>query len=202
MQISKTRSLLPLLMMVIISACVKDPQDIPPNVTSDPEFGMSAQFGNQAVDIDAGIGGWTIVPVVNQVDSFKVYTAVIGQDGCTDQCLSSWTFNFYQEKTNSLSEKDKFLNTVKEGPVDFVISDAERDSFIVSIATHPDLFMNGVSYWEDPGSSNFIYTSEFAQNVGTNETFGACFQSIIYAGCQYNQCVYFKPATMVPCIAR
>ena len=201
MQICKTRSWLPLLMIVVISACVKDPQDIPPNITSDPEFGMSGQFGNQAVNIDAGLGGWTIVPVVNQADSLKVYTAVIGQNGCTIQCASSWTFNFYEEKTASLSEKDKFLSTVKEGPVDFALSDSERDSFTVSISTHPDLFMNGVSYWQDPGSSNFTYTSELTQNVGSNETFDACFQSIIYAGCQYNQCVYFKPTTLVPCIA-
>jgi hypothetical protein len=44
MQIFNSRSLLPLLIIMIGVACVKDPQDIPPGLTSDPVFGMSGQF--------------------------------------------------------------------------------------------------------------------------------------------------------------
>lgn len=201
MLIFKSRSWLPLLMIVFVGACVKDPQDIPPGMTTDPQFGMSAHFGNEVIDINAGVAGWTAVPVVNEADSFHVYAAVMSQNGCIHQCTSSWTFNFIQATSTSFNEEDKFLNTIRQGPVDFVLSDAERDSFAVSISTHPDVFLNGVSYWEDPGSSNFTYSSELTENIGSNEIFDICFQSIVYAGCQYNQCVYFTPSTLIPCIA-
>jgi hypothetical protein len=201
MQIFNSRSLLPLLIIMIGVACVKDPQDIPPGLTSDPVFGMVGQFGNQTIDLDAGVNQWTFVPVVNELDSLHVYTAVLSQDGCVNQCPNSWTFNFYQALSVAIDEEEKFKNTIQEGPVDFVLADTERDSFQVSISTHPDLFANGDSYWGDPSGEKIIYSNEYNQTVGSEDFFNACFQSVVYAGCQYNQCVYFKPSTLIPCIA-
>ena len=200
MQIFKTRSLLSLLIAMIGVACVKDPQDIPPGLTSDPVFGMTAQFGNQTINLDAGVSQWTFVPVVNEADSILVYTSVLSQNGCVDQCASSWTFNFYQATDVASNEDEKFNNTVHEGPIDLALSDQERDSFSIAISTNPVLFMNGVSYWEDQENSDLTYASELNKTVGSNETFDACFQSSVYAGCQYNQCVHFKPASLVPCL--
>jgi hypothetical protein len=200
MQIFNSRSLLALMIAMIGVACVKDPQDIPPGLTSDAVFGMTGQFGNQAINLDAGIDQWTFNPIVREADSILIYSSVLSQNGCIDQCPSSWTFNFYQAEGSSLNEAEKFNNTIKKGPVDFVLADAERDSFRVSVSTHPDLFMNGVSFWQNPGGSNVTYTNEFKETVGSNDVFDACFQSVVYAGCQYNQCIYFKPATLVPCL--
>ena len=200
MQIFNSRSLLPLLIIMIGVACVKDPQDIPPGLTSDPVFGMSGQFGNQSIDLDAGVNQWTFVPVINELDSLTVYSTVLSQGGCANQCVNSWTFNFYQALTVTTDEEEKFKSTIHEGPVDFVLADTERDSFQVSISTHPDLFSNGDSYWGDPSGAEIIYTNEYNKTVGSEDIFNACFQSVVYAGCQYNQCVYFKPSTLVPCI--
>jgi len=200
MQIFNSRSLLYLLIMMIGVSCVKDPQDIPPGLTSDPVFGMTAQFGNQTIDLDAGVSQWTFVPVVREADSILVYSSVLSQDACIDQCPSSWTFNFYQATDPAVNEEEKFTNTINAGPIGLAPSDSERDSFNISISTHPDLFMNGVSYWEDLENSTLTYVSELNKTVGSTETFDACFQSSVYAGCQYNQCVHFKPATLIPCL--
>jgi len=200
MRIFNTRSLLPILIIVIGFGCVKDPQDIPPGLTGNPVFGIKGQFGNEAIDIQAGIDQWTFIPVVDDLDSFHIYSAVLSQDGCIDRCPSSWTFNFYQVQLTNATEEEIFTNTIKEGPVDFVLADTERDSFNVSISTHPDLFMNGVSFWGNPGGTDIVYENEFKETVGGDQIFDACFQSVIYAGCQYQQCVYFKPSTIVPCL--
>ena len=44
------------------------------------------------------------------------------------------------------------------------------------------------------------FTNGYNKTVGSEDIFNACFQSVVYAGCQYNQCVYFKPSLLVPCI--
>lgn len=200
MQIFDSRSLLSLLIVMIGVACVKDPQDIPPGLTSDPVFGMTGQFGNQNIDIDAGVSQWTFVPVVSEVDSVQVYSSVLSQNACMNNCPSSWTFNFYQASGPVTNEQDKFNTTIHDGPVDFVLADSQRDSFNISISTHPDLFMHGVSFWQDPDSNDVIYENELNETVGSHQVFDACFQSVVYAGCQYQQCVYFKPSTLIPCL--
>ena len=197
----KSQILLPLLIVMIGVACVKDPQDIPPGLTSDPVFGMTGQFGNQVIDLDAGVNQWTFVPVVNELDSLHVYSSVLSQDGCANQCPNSWTFNFYQALSATIDEQEKFTSTIQEGPVDFVLADTQRDSFQVSISTHPDLFTNGDSHWGDPSGAEIINSNAYNKTVGSEDFFDACFQSIVYAGCQYNQCVSFKPSTLIPCIA-
>ncbi len=200
MQIFNKRSLLPVLIAMMGLACVKDPQDIPPGLTTDPAFGMTAHFGNQPIHIDAGVDQWTFVPLVLDFDSIAIYSAVLSQNACIEQCPSSWTFNFYQAQGTTVNEEEKFKNTVHEGPVDFVLADTERDSFQVSISTHPDLFMNGLSFWQNPASDEVIYSNEYDETVGSNDIFNVCFQSTVFAGCQYNQCVYFKPSTLIPCL--
>jgi hypothetical protein len=87
------------------------------------------------------------------------------------------------------------------GEKSYVVSDVERDSFQVTLATHPGLFMSGYSYWEDLNQSSTTFFHEFQTSVGYQENINVCFQSLAFTGCNYSQCVYFQPPTMVPCLA-
>lgn len=186
---------------VLLQACVKDPQDIPPGFTGDPVFGMSALLDSQSIDLKAGEDLWTMVPVVTSEDSLVVYQAVLSQNGCLAQCSPSWSFNFYQADLQDADAETLFNTTIQPGTKMLAASDAELDSFAVTLSTHPALFMSGYSYWEDLNQQTNTFLNTFETVVGYQQNINVCFQSLAYTGCQYRQCLSFDPATFVPCIA-
>ena len=200
MDVCKNGMLVVLILMGSMVSCVKDPQDIPPGFTGDPVFGMTATLGNENISINAGQNGWTMQPVVVPHDSLSTYTAVFSIDGCLDQCTPSWTFRFYQALPLSSNAESAFNNTIRVGEKKFVLADQERDSFTISLMTHPDLFMSGYSYWKDLNGPSSTFENEFETVLGYQQTMNVCFQSLAYTGCQYTQCIYFDPATQVPCL--
>jgi hypothetical protein len=200
MEAGKLSLLYGIILLGLMSACVKDPQDIPSGLQGDPVFGMQASFGGETILLEAGTDQWTMVPVVQQEDSLSVYTSVLSVDGCTDQCSPSWTFRFYQSLPPTSDPESDFSNTIHPGDKDFVLSAAEVDSFQILLTTHPALFMSGYSYWEDLIGQSSTFYHEFASTVGYEQNLNVCFQSLAYTGCQYTQCIYFDPATEVPCI--
>lgn len=189
-----------LILAGVIVSCVKDPQDIPPAFSGDATFGLAASFGNGAINLEAGKEGWTSLPVVVQEDSLQVYTSVMSIDGCLEQCSPSWTFSFYQAIPVANDPAVAFSNTIHTGEKDFVLSDVEVDSFDISLTTHPDLFMSGYSYWLDLNGPTNTFFHEFESVIGYQENINVCFQSLAYTGCQYTQCIYFDPTTLVPCL--
>ncbi len=185
----------------LLISCVKDPQDIPTGFSADSSFGMKASFGNESIDIEAGKNLWTMLPVVGQEDSLNVYTAVLSQDGCLEQCAPSWSFRFFQSLPLISDPTLAFSNTLDVGEKDLVMSNLELDSFDVLLTTHPGLFMSGFSYWEDLNDASATsFFHEFQSTVGYQQTINVCFQSLAFTGCQYTQCIYFDPATQVPCL--
>ena len=200
MEAGKLSLLCGIILMGLMPACVKDPQDIPSGLQEDSIFGMQASFGGEPIQLEAGTDQWTMLPVVQQEDSLNVYTSVLSVDGCTDQCSPAWTFRFYQSPPPTSDPAADFLNTVYPGEKEFVLSAVEVDSFKISLTTHPALFMSGYSYWQDLVSQSNTFFHEFESTVGYAENINVCFQSLAYTGCQYTQCIYFDPATEVPCI--
>ncbi len=197
---------LSLLMLALLTgmmiSCVKDPKDIPNGFMDDPVFGMKASFGNEEVDITAGNAQWTMLPVLGQVDSLSVYSAVYSLNGCLDNCDPSITFDFYQALPLTPDPEQAFNNTIHPGSKELVPSAEEVDSFDVFLSTHPALFMSGYSsYWQDLNGSSNTYYHEFNSVVGYQERINVCFQSFAYTGCQFSQCLSFDPTTLVPCMA-
>ncbi len=200
MGICKNGLLAVMVLMGTVVSCVKDPQDIPPGFTGDAVFGMSANLGSDSILINAGENGWTMQPMVVPHDSLNTYTAVFSKGGCLDQCTPSWTFRFYQSLPLVSNVQTAFDKTIKVGDKEFVLADQERDSFTISLMTHPDLFMSGYSYWKDLNGPTNTFENEFETVLGYQQTMNVCFQSLAYTGCQYTQCIYFDPATVVPCL--
>ncbi len=180
--------------------CVKDPQDIPGGLTADPAFGMKGSLDGQPLSIDAGKGGWTVQPVVKAENTILVYTSIFSLNECLENCKSSLEFRFYRNEPSSGNDETDFLQTIKTGSKEFLLSPAERDSFEITLNTHSGLFMSGYSYWEDLSDPDYTYQSEFKDVVGYGDFLNVCFQSLAYTGCQYSQCIYFNPATLVPCL--
>lgn len=180
---------------------MKDPQNIPSGFIDNPVFGLSGSFDGQAFSLDAGSGGWTIQPIVVDEDSSIVYTALFSKGGCTQECKPSWEFRFYGAQPASSNPEADFLQTIKNGAKDFVLSHKERDSFEITLNTQPGLFMSGYSYWENLNGSVTTLDEQFQDVVGYGQFLNVCFQSLAYTGCQYNQCIYFNPSTLVPCLA-
>ena len=189
-----------LILMGSMVSCVKDPQDIPPGFTGDAVFGMTATFGSESIVINAGQNGWTMVPVVVPHDSLNTYTSILSKDGCVDQCSPSWSFRFHQALPLVSNAQTAFDNTIMVGDKKFVLADQERDSFTISLMTHPDLFMSGYSYWKDLNGPANTFENEFETVLGYQQTMNVCFQSLAFTGCQYTQCIYFDPSTFVPCL--
>ncbi len=185
----------------LYSGCVKDPQDIPPELTADPVFGLAGSFGTQSIAIAAGMNNWTAQPVVKEGESNLVYSSLFSLDGCLLNCSPSLEFRFYRGQPATNNTEDAFRQTIKTGPVPFVQSDLERDSFEITISTHPGLFMSGYSYWEDLNGPAATFLAEYESVIGFNEILNVCFQSLAFTGCQYSQCISFDPSTLVPCIA-
>ena len=164
-----------LLLAGSLASCVKDPKDIPPAVTESPDFGMEANFGNEAIDIAAGTDQWTMLPVVDHQDSLDVFTAIFSKDGCLDQCQSSWTFHFFQALPDEADPAIDFTNTIKPGEKQLVLSDQELDSFDIQLSTHPGLFMSGFSFWDDLTGPT-TYFPQFGTVLGYQDSLGVCFQ--------------------------
>ncbi|HZV69449.1 MAG TPA: hypothetical protein VFG10_07895 [Saprospiraceae bacterium] len=181
--------------------CVKDPQDIPAGLTGNPVFGVSGSFNGQSMNIRAGETGWTDQPLVKEEGSSLVYTSIFSLDACTDDCKPSWEFRFYKAQSSSVNAEADFLQTIKTGSKEFVPSHVERDSFEVKLNTQSVLFMSGYSSWENLNDSITTLNEQFNDVVGYGEVLNVCFQSLAFPGCNYNQCIYFKPSTLVPCIA-
>ena len=200
MDICRNGLLAVLILMSSMVSCVKDPQDIPPGFTGDPVFGMQATLGNENISLGAGQDGWTMQPVVVPHDSLSTYTAIFSKEGCLDQCTPSWTFRFYQALPLVSNAPAAFDNTIRVGDKKFVLADQERDSFTISLMTHPDLFMSGYSYWKDLNGPSNTFENEFETVLGYQQTMNVCFQSLAFTGCQYMQCIYFDPSTLVPCL--
>ncbi|MGB3080653.1 MAG: hypothetical protein WBB31_16345, partial [Saprospiraceae bacterium] len=89
----------------------------------------------------------------------------------------------------------------KSGSKDFVLSHKERDSFEITLNTQSGLFMSGYSYWENLNGSVTTLNEQFQDVVGYGQFLNVCFQSLAFTGCQYNQCIYFNPSTLIPCLA-
>ena len=189
-----------LLLVGVMTSCVKDPQDIPPGFTGDSVFGLKAIFGDEQILLRAGSDQWTCQPVVTQEDSLVVYTSVFSQDGCLQDCASSWTFTFYQAPVFATTPEELFNSTIHPGKKELILSDEELDSFDVELSTHPALFMSGYSYWEDLNNQSTTFLNEFSTQVGYEQSMDVCFQSQAYTGCQYSQCIHFDPSTEVPCL--
>jgi hypothetical protein len=191
-------------MMIILlglSSCVKDPQDIPSGFSSDPVFTLKAQFDQETISIEAGANGWTMLPEVNTIDSSTVYTAVFSKNGCLDQCAPSWTFRFYQAHNVSSEPISAFQKTITTGEKDFIISDQERKGYDISLSTPAGLFMGGYSFWEDLNGLSTTFSNEYHSIVAYNQQMNVCFKSQALTGCQYKQCIYFDPATAIPCLS-
>ena len=189
-----------LLLSIVMTSCVTDPQDIPAGFSDDGVFGLKGTINGDSIVIEAGTENWTALPRVVQSDSLEVYTSVLSVDGCLEECSPSWTFSFYQSVPVAADPAVAFSNTINSGPKEFVLSDLEVDSFDISLTTHPGLFMSGYSYWEDLNGSTTTFLHEFGSVIGYQENIDVCFQSLAYTGCQYTQCIHFDPTTLVPCL--
>ncbi len=200
MAIGKNIILLSLFISLAWIGCVKDPQDIPGGLTADPSFGLKGTLDGQPLSIDAGKGGWTVQPVVEDANSTVVYTSIFSLNECLENCKSSLEFRFYRAEPSSGNDETDFLQTIKTGSKEFILSPAERDSFEITLNAHSGLFMSGYSYWENLSDPDYSYQSEYKDVVGYGEFLNVCFQSLAYTGCQYSQCIYFNPATLVPCL--
>ncbi|MEP6796084.1 MAG: hypothetical protein ABJB16_17270, partial [Saprospiraceae bacterium] len=186
---------------LVWAGCVKDPQDIPSGFMANPVFGFSGLFDGQPLILDAGTDGWTVQPLVVVEDSSIVYTSIFSKNGCTQQCKPSWEFRFYGAQPSTSNPEADFLQTIKNGSKEFVLSHKERDSFEITLNTQSGLFMNGYSYWENQNGSVTTMNEQFQDVVGYGQFLNVCFQSLAFTGCQYNQCIYFNPSTLIPCLA-
>ena len=186
---------------LIFTGCVKDPQDIPNGLTSDPVFRLNGLLSTQPLVIEAGINGWTMQPTVADEDSSTVYRSIFSKDGCLDNCVPSLEFRFYGGQSSSSDPASNFAQTINTGSKEFILSHEERDSFEITMSTHPGLFMSGFSYWEDLNVPATTYQAEYKNIFGYGEFLNVCFQSLAFTGCQYTQCLYFNPSTLVACKA-
>lgn len=189
------------LLATLALACVKDPQDIPGNPAMDPAFKLEGSIGNTPVILQAGVDEWTAQPAVKEEASNIVYTTLFSIDGCLQACAPSVEFRFYRSLPANEQPDIDFLQTLQPGVKEFVRSGQEQDSFEITVATHPGLFMNGFSSWEDFNGSGITYASEFNTTIGYQQDVNVCFQSFAYTGCQYQQCIIFDPSTLIPCLS-
>jgi hypothetical protein len=197
----KNKLLIMLLVLVGLSACVKDPQDIPEGgVIDDPAFRIEGSFDGKNVIIEAGNDNWTAFPSTISLDSSIVYTSTFSKFGCTQYCTPSWTFNFYQALPGTGNPNEDFLNTVHAGEINYVPSDEELVAYEIQVNTHDDLFYTGFSSWEDVNNPMDSFGSVFNTVVAYGDSLDMCFHSYsLYLGCQYNQCISYDPATGIPC---
>lgn len=185
-----------------LASCVKDPQDIPDGVEDNPVFQLTATLGNEVLDINAGLNGWTIQPVVEETDSNIIYTSIFSQNACLNNCFPSLEFKFFRQFPASEIDAQDFLATIQTGSKDFTQSPEELDSFEIVLSTHPALFMSGYSSWKDLNINASTFETEYYSTIGYNQDLNVCFQSLALTGCKYIQCIYFDPSTLVPCITR
>lgn len=186
------------IIICLLPGCVKDPQDIPSGLSEDPVFAMQGTFNGKALDIAAGRGAWTMLPVVEEHDNLLVYSAIFSQNACLEDCSPSWTFRFYASPQIHLSSDAQFHAAIHPG--NKLLAPPRRDSFLVRFATHPGLFMNGYSYWKDINTASTTFHNEYQTIVSAGERVNVCFQSVGQTGCQYAQCLDFDPSTEIPCM--
>ena len=183
-------------------SCVKDPQDIPGTSNEDEIFGIQGTFGNEMVRLDAGRNQWTNLPATVVGDSINTYTSLFSLNGCQQQCAPSWRFDFYQALPGLDDPSADFQQTIQTGKKELVMSTEERQSYDILLSTHPGLFMSGYSFWADLNGSPNSFFHEFQSKAEYGDTVNVCFQSFVYTGCMYKQCILFDPATEVPCLVR
>ena len=186
---------------LLVGGCVNDPQDIPGTSETDPIFGFTGSFGPQEINIHAGVDRWTMVPVASVLDGNGVYTGVFSEDGCLEACSPEIRFDFYQAVPGTGSAASDFNMTIRPGQREYVNGNLPADSFLVNFSTHPGLFMSGYSYWENQNAPPLAFTPTYGHAVGGQSALEVCFESFQFTGCQYSQCVYFKPLTGTPCLA-
>jgi len=201
MEKNKVFAIILLVGSLLSTSCVKDPQDIPNSVSENPVFNLTASIGTGSLNVDAGLEGWTMQPVVIENQFNLIYSSIFSKDRCLFDCNPSVEFRFYRDLPATNNAQQDFNTTIRSGAKEYLISNMERDSFEITLSTHPGLFMSGFSSWEDLNTSGTIYDTEFASTIGFEENLNVCFQSLAYTGCQYTQCIYFDPATLVPCIS-
>lgn len=189
-----------LLISFLYTSCVKDPQDIPGNTTENPQFTFAGVLGTQTLIMEAGVDGWTMQPTVSDGQSNIIYSTIFSEHGCLQDCNPSLEFKFYRTLPATNDDQQDFEKTIRPGIKGYVKSDIERDSFAITLNTHPGLFMSGFSSWEDLNTNSTIYETAFASTIGFEDSLKVCFQSLAYTGCQYTQCIYFDPSTLIPCI--
>lgn len=184
----------------MVASCVKDPQDIPGGMIGNPVFTLQGTFGTLPLDIQAGKDDWTMQPMAEGNNPDIIYTSIFSKDACLNNCSPSLEFRFYNDVHGPNNFPGDFHSTIEVGEKEFLKSDQERDSFEITLATHPGLFMSGYSSWEDLNAPGTTFQAEYATTVGYQENLDVCFQSLAFTGCQYNQCISFDPATLIPCI--
>lgn len=190
-----------LALMVMQAACVKDPQDIPAGFEGDPVFGLQGTFGQEALDIRAGEAQWTLLPLPETRKDHPFFNGLFSKDGCTENCAPGLSIGIHALSEPAGDPQVNFLSSIAPGEKSLVGPEASADSFLVSFSTHPGLFMSGYSYWQDASGPPQTFAPSYAQPVGPNAAIGVCFESFLYTGCQYSQCMYYQPGTGDACQA-
>lgn len=191
-----------IVLVFVLSSCVKDPKDIPGGFNEDSVFRLKAYFGSDSLNVDAGSQAWTMLPMTTSEEGQFTFNSVFSKNGCLENCTPSIKFTFFQSTSSGQNAPENIFNeTIKPGLKEFVLPGEVTDSFHLSFSTHPGLFMNGLSYWENTNMPPVSFFPVYQNQVGPNDGVEVCFQSFQYTGCQYSQCMTYIPSTQQPCIA-
>ena len=178
---------------VVLVSCVKDPQNIPPQITEDPVFGMHAVIGGTTIQLDAGLDQY-VMQTQWDVDSNGIaYSeATFQQTDCISACGPKIQFRIYSD-TDEPGSEHQLVSSLSVGEKQIAGPSISPDSVEVSFTIMPPENPAPAFFWDTPAGNHLSNNETITSRQESDEIVNVCLNTLTNENCFSTKCIEFIP---------
>ena len=180
---------------VIFISCVSDPQNIPPQISEDPVFGLNAEIDGIPVRFEAGVDGYFLETGWGRDSSGVPYTeSRLEKQDCGPGCGPSVSLRMFGI-SDGVDAENHLVNILQTGEKEFSGPAMTPDSVEVSFAIQLPANQPPAYYWHTPSGSSPFYAQTVTSLYALDEKVSICLNTLANENCFSTKCIDFTPAS-------
>lgn len=179
--------------VVFLASCVKDPQNIPPQITEDPVFGMNALIGGVNIQLDAGVDNYVMQTQWDVDTNGIAYSeASFEETDCNSACGPKIEFRFYSD-TDEPGSEHQLTSALSVGEKQIAGPSISPDSVQVSFSIMPPENPAPAFFWDTPEGNHLSNNETIVSRQETDEIVNVCLNTLTNENCFSTKCIEFIP---------
>ncbi len=191
------RNLFPFILLLCLSGCVREVQDIPPAIASNPVFFADMQLDQQSQRLTAGENGYTM-HTAHFTDEQGVthYLSTFSSDNCQQNSCPSLELEFFDNQVVSHPESGVDF-TFQKGIKNYY-SAAEDSNLEFKVGLVADGYVADVAYWTTGMDTTPITSDDISMTATANGYVDFCFYRSGNTGCDKTASYCFHNLASTP----